>query len=319
LDDDFGNIRDHYSPIDSLYFSIVTVTTVGYGDLKPAYQFEKFFVTFYALFGVSIIGNIMIAWITEKQRVMAAKMKEAQKQQTAKMMSMRSDQGSVKTAHSKRAEEGASKLKDIMNCKGMKKAHADVLKILSRLLCTIIVVATIVELAEGWGPLDSFYYCVITATSVGYGDFYPTHEPDRLMACLYIPIFIIQLAAFLQAIAKMVASGATANLEESGGMKPFTLDEEKVEEMAAFGGHKAVAGESAKIPLLTFMKFVLVQSGKIDDAGLTMIAKNFVKLSGGDGSIDKEDLARVGRAAARRQAPSDALSTGTGAIGKVSA
>lgn len=99
-------------------------------------------------------------------------------------------------------------------------------------------------------------------------------------------------------------------------MKPITLDEEKVAEMAAFGGHTAKPGQSAKIPVLTFVKFVLVQSGKCTEAELKGIASNFVNLSGGDGFIDKEDIARISRAAAKREkAQASEVASGTGQVG----
>lgn len=44
-----------WSWIDSLYFSVVTLTTVGYGDFSPTTDAGKLFTIFYILVGIGII------------------------------------------------------------------------------------------------------------------------------------------------------------------------------------------------------------------------------------------------------------------------
>jgi len=45
-----------WSLIDSLYFSVVTLATVGYGDLTPSTDTAKLFSIFYIFVGVGILG-----------------------------------------------------------------------------------------------------------------------------------------------------------------------------------------------------------------------------------------------------------------------
>lgn len=42
--------------IDTFYFCVVTLTTVGYGDIVPKTNLGKIFTTFYILIGVGIIA-----------------------------------------------------------------------------------------------------------------------------------------------------------------------------------------------------------------------------------------------------------------------
>lgn len=55
----FGSIVYHYlegwSWIDSIYFSIITLTTIGYGDFSPQTDEGKLFTIFYIIIGVGII------------------------------------------------------------------------------------------------------------------------------------------------------------------------------------------------------------------------------------------------------------------------
>ena len=51
----FYNFVEGWKVIDSMYFSIITLTTVGYGDLTPITDAGKIFTMFYVLTGIGII------------------------------------------------------------------------------------------------------------------------------------------------------------------------------------------------------------------------------------------------------------------------
>lgn len=49
----FRRLED-WTWIQSFYFSVVTITTVGYGDLTPSSEMSRLFTAIYILVGVSI-------------------------------------------------------------------------------------------------------------------------------------------------------------------------------------------------------------------------------------------------------------------------
>lgn len=51
----FQLLEDDWGWIDSFYFSAVTVTTVGFGDLTPTTDVAKLFTVLYIFAGISII------------------------------------------------------------------------------------------------------------------------------------------------------------------------------------------------------------------------------------------------------------------------
>ena len=55
------SLLEDWSIVDSFYFSVVTATTVGFGDLTPDTDAAKLFTVLYIIFGISIIGTFLDA------------------------------------------------------------------------------------------------------------------------------------------------------------------------------------------------------------------------------------------------------------------
>lgn len=52
----FSFLLERWSIVDSLYFAVVTFTTVGYGDVCPSTSFGKLFAAVYAWVGIAFLG-----------------------------------------------------------------------------------------------------------------------------------------------------------------------------------------------------------------------------------------------------------------------
>lgn len=53
----FYHFVQNLSWVDAFYFCVVTLTTIGYGDITPVTNTEKIFTSFYILAGVGIIAT----------------------------------------------------------------------------------------------------------------------------------------------------------------------------------------------------------------------------------------------------------------------
>lgn len=72
---------------------------------------------------------------------------------------------------------------------------------------TLLVIGTVFyRQVEGWGWLDSLYFCVITLATVGYGDFSPQTAAGKIFTMVYILLGIGTLVAVLTRLADALAA-----------------------------------------------------------------------------------------------------------------
>jgi voltage-gated potassium channel len=55
----FYTVVEGWRVIDSLYFTVITLTTIGYGDFSPTRDISKIFTIFFVVAGVSFILGLL--------------------------------------------------------------------------------------------------------------------------------------------------------------------------------------------------------------------------------------------------------------------
>jgi hypothetical protein len=79
------------------------------------------------------------------------------------------------------------------------------------LLATGTVFYTIVE---GWDPLDSLYFSVISLATVGYGDFTPTTDIGKIFTIFFVLAGVGVLVVFVSEVARQTISRTDRVVEE---------------------------------------------------------------------------------------------------------
>lgn len=73
----FYTIVEDWTVIEALYFTVITLTTIGYGDLHPTTEFSRLFTIFFVLAGVSTLLGFLnfILGRTVKEQVQRRQLK----------------------------------------------------------------------------------------------------------------------------------------------------------------------------------------------------------------------------------------------------
>jgi FtsH-binding integral membrane protein len=65
----FYSLTEDWSVADSLYFTVIALTTIGFGDFAPTTTFSRLFTVLYAIIGVGLIGILVHLIVTEAKQV----------------------------------------------------------------------------------------------------------------------------------------------------------------------------------------------------------------------------------------------------------
>jgi voltage-gated potassium channel len=64
--------EEKWSYVDSFYFSTITLTTIGYGDMHPTTNESKIFTSLYTLFGVGVmlylLGSVVSTFLFNQEK-----------------------------------------------------------------------------------------------------------------------------------------------------------------------------------------------------------------------------------------------------------
>lgn len=164
-------------PVDALYFSVVTLCTIGYGDIVPDTTFTKLFTCVFILVGfgfIDILLNGLVTYVLDMQ--------EAVMMSTLDLNQFNS---MVRTYM-------------IDTEKGRMRIRIKVALALAVVFLCIAVGTIGIHFLEHLTWVDSIYLSVTSVTTVGYGDYSFGTLPGRCFAIIWLLVSTLAVArAFL--------------------------------------------------------------------------------------------------------------------------
>jgi Ion channel/EF hand len=132
--------------------------------------------------------------------------------------------------------------------------------------------------------------------SLGYGDYAPRTEQEKMIALVFIPIAVGAMGVWLSSVANIIVESRSARYRKDLSMKELT--QQDLEIMDRDGDGTVTRAE--------FLEFMLIAMNKIDQQLVEELRKHFDRLDiDGTGELTKNDLIQAARA--KLKSPSNKL------------
>lgn len=165
--------------LDAVYFCIVTMTTVGYGDLVPDSVLTKLLACAFVFTGMALVGLILSKaadYLVEKQEILL-----------------------VKALHMRQKVGPSDIVKEVETNRVTYKCLTTFILLLVQIVVGTIFLATVEKL----DLVDAFYCVCATISTLGYGDKSFSTEVGRAFAVIWILTSTITMAQFFLYIAEL--------------------------------------------------------------------------------------------------------------------
>lgn len=183
----------------ALLYSATVITTIGYGNITPKSSIGKIFTMFYAMIGIPL----MFMCLTNTGDLLAELFITVYSK-SIRLIYRLTCKHKLKMHYSasRYQEKRENMLHDYENeYDNPEDKHVPIIATIGVLSAYIFSGAVIFSYWENWTYLDGAYFCFITFTTIGFGDFVPgknTLSTDKggkaVLCCLYLLAGMIIMA-----------------------------------------------------------------------------------------------------------------------------
>lgn len=269
----YSLVFEQWSVIDSIYFATATFTTVGYGDLVPTSDASRLFTAFFAFTGIAILGIALGVLGSNVIDAETKAMDQARELSTYQVMSL--------FDLPQKLEEVETEPPSPWHQSALVRGALPIFALL--LLCCWMVS---IVFDFGWNADSTFYYCITTATTVGYGDLVPQTQAERLFAVPFILLAVGAMGKWLSVAANAIIDYRLQEFRKSFETRELTFNDLQVMDDDGEG----------KVTLAEYLAFMLVAMNKVDQEIVKDLTAQFNRLDvDGNGMLEKEDLIIVAK------------------------
>lgn len=287
----FYSFTEGWEAIRSIYFCLVTFSTVGYGGDVPSHPGTKVFTIFYITAGIIAVTYRMEGFL--------ARMADYSKSSFDTINKIEADAASQEAGYG--TADARSKHVTVEEPLPAWRYYATNAGFASCIVIIWLLVAALIFCwTEHWqlSYLDSFFFVFITATTVGYGDTEITTVSSMTFACFFILVEVVTISALLSHFSSLrAARGMELRRWRLGKQStdPSLLLEEPFLLELLKGNAKG-----RKYDRLSFITQILTYHGIVDAVEIRLAEQYFELLdTSNDGFVDMDELfAEVARAVA---------------------
>ncbi|KAJ1704558.1 hypothetical protein LUZ63_004337 [Rhynchospora breviuscula] len=258
----FSASTDSTHPVvDALYFCIVTMCTIGYGDITPATPFAKIFSILFVIIGfgfVDILLSGMVSFVLDLQESLLL---------TA--VTKPNHPAVTKPNHPHRHDIARRYIVDVK--KGRMRIRLKVALALGVVVLCVGIGAIVLCFIENLNGLDAFYLSVMSVTTVGYGDQAFKTMSGRLFASIWLLVSTLAVARAFLYLAEMRIEKRHRKIAKWVLSRDMTVSEF----LEADIDHNGFVTKSE------FVVYKLKEMGKISEKDVMLICEQFERLDPG--------------------------------------
>lgn len=268
----YSYVFEKWPLVDSIYFATVTFTTIGYGDLFPTTDPGRLFTVFFSLYGIGILGTflgIIGKAVLEKEH---NEMENMQRRHTKRIMGMFSS-SNIQWGNEDEREKEKTPFEEFLQ----------VVLLESPVVALLLLLHILLGFSEGRSVISSIYFAVISATTIGFGDFEPATATMRFLAVFFLPFSVAVFGEVLSRIAGVYMDRKARETEQAFLCRELALRDLQV--MDTDKDDKVTFGE--------FLSFILVALEKVEKSQIDEIRSLFQTLDrDNNGYLNKTDLVK---------------------------
>jgi potassium channel subfamily K len=274
--------------LEGLYLSVITFTTVGYGDFAPKDDRGRIFTCFFialAMMGVAQLVDFVFDYVVEQRKRL---------EQQVIFTSWFKDDDDDSEGSDGAADHVPIALEvidDAVHEANLRKEQRWEL-IYSFFTSAVIMLSVIMVgvigfslVVDDYNFIESFYLSTMTVTTVGYGDIVPQNDASRAFTGFYA---IFGTIAFGRAVGYFIETVATQRENEKHRklLSSSALDYDT--------WNMANADGSPDVSKVEFVYMRLLQMGLVDDNVRMAIEKQFERMDiDHDGGLTIDDIVKA--------------------------
>ncbi|CAN1292885.1 Two-pore potassium channel 5 [Linum perenne] len=265
--------RDHFSGtethpvVDALYFCIVTMCTIGYGDIAPLTPITKAFACVFVLFGFGFIDILLsgvVNYVLDLQE---------------RMILAGIQMGNSHHHHNHHRFSARNYIVDVE--KGRMRIRLKVGLALGVVVLCVGMGALVLYSVEDMDWIDSIYLAVMSVTTVGYGDRAFKTLPGRLFAAAWLLVSTLAVARAFLYLAEFRVDKRHRRITNWVLHRDITVEDLLAADM----------NNTGFISKSEYVIYKLKEMGKIGEKDISQICNQFKKLDPNNlGKITLPDL-----------------------------
>jgi len=297
-----------YTIIDSLYLMVQIITTVGYGDFGKGFEGPEtpigyIFMTIYILMSVMVLASLAGA-------ALGAVVEQAEALERKRFNALL-EGASVKTQPRTTRDFSFDAPKEKGCCARCLdaylkygQAHENFRPFIRSTITWLVTVAVGVVFwcnypHENLTVTQAIYMCVVTLSTVGFGDFHPQTQGGKLFATVWMLVGCTALADMVTKFSVAFADSTKYGLDKLDGSTLSNMaDSEHVQKnndalsKLMQSGAKTLTDSESLVCRSDFILYMLKELELVDDTVIQKLTDNFDKLDvDQSGFLTKQDLA----------------------------